>query len=80
MTHNLPYYHVGWPVTIRFTPAESERLSLIRTDLEAFVEQMEAQMILGEIDVAAGFDALVKGCEARNLEEFLDLLQKAYDR
>jgi len=80
VTYNLPYYHVGWPVTIRFTPAESERLSLIRTDLEAFVEQMEAQMIIGEVDLASGFDAMVKGCEARNLKEYLEVLQKAYDR
>lgn len=80
VTYNLPYYHVGWPVTIRFTPEESDELSLIRTDLESFVEQMEAQMIIGEIDIDTGFDTLVKGCEARNLSRYLQVLQKAYDR
>lgn len=80
VTYNLPYYHIGWPVTIRFTPEESDELSLIRTDLEAYVEQMEAQMIIGEIDIDTGFDTMVKGCEARNLSRYLQILQKAYDR
>lgn len=80
VTYQLPYFHIGWPVTIRFTPEESDELSLIRTDLEAFVEQMEAQMIIGEVDIESGFDALAKGCEARNLKRYLEILQKAYDR
>lgn len=80
VTYNLPYYHIGWPVTIRFTPEESEQLSLIKTDLEAYVEQMEAQMIIGELDIDTGFDNLVKGCEARNLSKYLNILQTAYDR
>jgi len=80
VTFNLPYYHIGWPVTIRFTPEESEQLSLIKTDLEAYVEQMEAQMIIGELDIDTGFENMVKGCEARNLSKYLEILQKAYDR
>lgn len=80
VTYNLPYYHIGWPVTIRLTPEESEELSLISTDLEAYVEQMEAQMIIGEIDIETGFDTMVKGCQDRNLSRYLQILQTAYDR
>lgn len=80
VTYNLPYYHIGWPVTIRLTPEESDELSLISTDLEAYVEQMEAQMIIGEIDIETGFATMVKGCQDRNLTRYLQILQTAYDR
>ena len=56
------------------------RAFLISTDLEAYVEQMEAQMIIGEIDIETGFDTMVKGCQDRNLSRYLQILQTAYDR
>lgn len=80
VTNQAPYYHTGWPATIKFTAKESEEMSLIETDLNNYKETMESKMIIGDLDVDATFDEFVKGLESRQLGRYLEILQTAYDR
>lgn len=79
-THQAPYYKVGIPATMKYTPEEAEEISLIVTDLDSYIATMESKMIVGELDIEENFDTFVKGCEDRGLAQYLELVQAAYDR
>lgn len=79
-TYLAPYYHVGFPVSIKYTPEEADELSLLVTDLDAYVDMMESKMIIGDLDIDATFDEFVAGCKARGVERYIEIQQAAYDR
>ena len=75
-----PYYKVGFPSTLKYTPEEADEISLLEVDLDAYIATMEAKMITGEADIDATWDEFVKGLEDRNLARYLEIVQGAYDR
>lgn len=80
VTHMAPYYKVGIPATMKYTPEEVDDMSLIETDLNNWIATMESKMIKGDLDIDATWDEFVKGCEDRGLEDYLKVVQTAYDR
>jgi putative aldouronate transport system substrate-binding protein len=74
-----PYYRTGFPVTY-FTKAENERINLIQTDLETYVQEMDAKFIIGDQSLDSNWDAFVKKVQGMGLAEMLKIRQDAYDR
>ncbi len=74
-----PYMQVGWPDSVKFTDSEYSTLALLSTDIEAYLDQMVAMFITGE-ESLDNFDAFVQGLNDRNLEQYLEIYQTAYDR
>ena len=80
VTHMAPYYKVGFPATLKYTPEEAEELSLLELDLDTYIATMESKMIRGDLKIDETWDEFVKGCESRNLGRYLEIVQAAYDR
>ena len=80
VTHMAPYYKVGFPATLKYTPEEAEELSLLELDLDTYIATMESKMIRGDLKIDETWDEFVKGCESCNLGRYLEIVQAAYDR
>ena len=76
----VPFYHEGNPGLYMFTAEESDELTLLTTDLAAYVDQAVAKFIIGDMDIDEEWDSFVSGCEERGIERYLELHQTAYDR
>lgn len=74
-----PYYVARWPEHIKLLENEASEANLIKTDLENYISQMEAQMITGDIGMDQ-FDTFVRGLYDRGLERYLEIYQGAYER
>ncbi len=78
--HNAPYAHVGWSPNIKLTADEATEATLIKVNLDAYLDAMYAKFVIGEADIDAEFDAYVAELEARELDRYLEIYQTAYDR
>jgi putative aldouronate transport system substrate-binding protein len=68
-----------YPGAIRFTSTESERLSILQTDIQTYIDQMEAKFVVGQ----ESFDTLEKYVATLNkmhVDEYVKILQAGYDR
>lgn len=74
------YYKTGYPTAAKKTQEESDELSLLLTDINSYVDEMESKMILGELDVDATWDTYLEGLNQRGIEDALEIQQAAYDR
>ena len=74
------YYKTGYPTGVTKTQEESDELSLLLTDIDAYTSEMESKMILGELDIDANWDAYLEGLSQRGIEDALEIQQAAYDR
>ncbi|GHT70355.1 sugar ABC transporter substrate-binding protein [Spirochaetia bacterium] len=68
-------YNYPW----RFTVEELEELSLLQTELVAFVEKTQAQWIDAG-GVEQGWDAYLQQLKRYNVDRYLELYKKAYQR
>jgi putative aldouronate transport system substrate-binding protein len=78
--HLRPFQTVShqFPAGVRFNPEELTRASILRTDLESYVNQMKAKFMTGE-EPLDNWDAYVKQLESMGMEEYLKIQQAAYD-
>ena len=79
VNHYAPYYHVGWPSTVKYTAEEADELALITTDIESYTDEMVTKMVIGEISLDQ-FETFREGLKTRNLDRLLEIHQAAYDR
>lgn len=79
INHAAPYYHIGWPSSIKFTAEESNELALISMDIESYTDEMVTKMIIGEVSVDE-FETFREGLKQRNLDRMMEIYQAAYDR
>jgi putative aldouronate transport system substrate-binding protein len=83
LTENLvrsePYYVVRWSTNIKLTEEEANEANLFLTDIESYIAQMEAKIIVGELGINQ-FDTFVNGLYERGLERYLEIQQDAYNR
>lgn len=77
--HYGPYWHVGWPSSIKYTAEENEELALLNTDINSYKDEMITKMITGEVSTDE-FESYVQGLKDRGLERMLEIQQTAYDR
>src|SRR5699024_9357115 len=67
-----------WPA-FTYTADENKRISILATDLEKYVSEMQAQFITGEISFDK-WDDYVKEVEKIGVEEYMEIQEAAYDR
>ncbi|MCP3782229.1 extracellular solute-binding protein [Micromonospora sp. A3M-1-15] len=67
------------PPPYPFTDEEREQVSLWETPLKDFVYQSTLQFILGQRDLSQ-WDAYVTELKAKNMDKYMDVVNKAYER
>lgn len=73
-----PYAEVPFPL-VYLTKEEQDKTAMTKTDLDTYVEQMEAKFITG-VESFDNWDKYVKTIESMNLKEYVKIYQDAYDR
>lgn len=68
----------GWP-PFTYTEEENRDLPALETDIVKYVNEMQAQFIVGKKDFAE-WDDYVKELESMNLEEYIDIQRAALKR
>lgn len=68
------------PQKFIFTAEEQEKVADISAALLAYMEEFKANVLVGNIDLDAKWDAYVAEIEKIGLEEWLNVTQAAYDR
>ena len=61
------------------TTEENDKIGTTATDLETYVEQMEAKFITG-VEPLSNWDDYVKTIESMNVKDYVKIYQDAYDR
>lgn len=77
--HSVPYFHVGWPSSVKLSPEEADEIALIYTDIVSYTDEMVTKMINGEI-ATDEFGTFQNGLKERKLERMMEIYQTAYDR
>lgn len=67
-----------WP-SFTYTAEENEELSILRTDLEKYVNEMQAAFITGEKDFSE-WESYVETVENMNVDKYMEIQKQAYDR
>jgi putative aldouronate transport system substrate-binding protein len=73
-----PYYKVAFPMA-KMTTEEAQEINSIETDLEPYVQQMEARFMIGE-ESFENYDAFIQGCKDRGSDRLVEIYQQIYDR
>lgn len=73
-----PYAEVPFPL-VYLTKDQQDKVAAVSTDLETYVEQMEAKFITG-VEPLENWDKYVKTIESMNLKEYVDVYKTAYER
>ncbi|MDF2924906.1 MAG: transporter substrate-binding protein [Paenibacillaceae bacterium] len=68
----------GYPL-VYYTDEEQKALNSLTNDINTYVLQMEAKFIMGAEPIS-GWDAYVSTLNKMNIDQFIDIYQKAYDR
>jgi putative aldouronate transport system substrate-binding protein len=61
-----------------FSPADNERLSILNTDIEAYVSEMRAKFIRGD-ESLSNWNAYVQQLNSMGLRELTEIMQRGYD-
>lgn len=69
----------AFPV-LSFTDEEAEVVNEARGFLYDYIAEHTAKFVTGQLDVDEGWDKYVAGFKAFNVDEYLSILQTAYDR
>ncbi|WP_254846833.1 extracellular solute-binding protein [Oceanobacillus sojae] len=67
-----------WPA-FTYTAEENDRIAVLETDLQKYVEEMQASFITGENDFAE-WDAYVETVKNMGYDEYMEIQQAAYER
>lgn len=62
-----------------FDEEVAKELSIIKTDLDNYVNTTIAQFITGELDIEADWAAFEKQCQSLRVDEYISIMQDAYD-
>ncbi len=72
-----PFAKTPFP-QVYFNQEQSERLAILNTDIQSYVEQMEARFITGE-EPLSNWDTYVETLKQLNVDELIQLHQEVYD-
>jgi putative aldouronate transport system substrate-binding protein len=70
---------IAVPPPAPFTDEEREQATLWETPLKDYVQQMSLKFILGQRPMSE-WDAYVTELKAKNMTQYLDMVNKAYER
>ena len=77
----LEYYTHSYPDFVMTTEEENTRIAQLDTDIDAYMDQMTAKFINGELELTEeNFAAYIQGLKDRGLDEFVQIKQAIYDR
>lgn len=84
-TETIAQYYVNAPATVtlpgmQYTDEESEFINDYGVAIQNYVEGNLAKWMMGESDIDADWDAYIKQLETLKVQEFIDIMQTAYDR
>lgn len=74
-----PYMKEYFPPAARYTKEESEKGTLLETDVNTYVEQMMTKFITGDEPIQ-NFDKYVENLKKMNIDELAKIKQTVYDR
>jgi putative aldouronate transport system substrate-binding protein len=74
----MPYGEVPFPVLI-LTNEEVDEIKPITTDLNMYIEEMEAKFITG-VEPLSNWPKYIETLEQMNLKRYVEVYQQAYDR
>lgn len=69
-----------WFPVVSLTTEESDKISLLRTQIKDYVDEQLVMFLAGNKSISGEWDAYVSEYANLGLEEYLDVLQTAYDR
>ncbi|NGP46185.1 extracellular solute-binding protein [Bacillaceae bacterium SIJ1] len=75
----IPYAKMPYP-QVYFTVEEQQRISMLKTDIDSYFEQMEAKFITGAQPIDETWDEYVETLQQLGIDELVELNQAAYDR
>jgi len=71
----------GFPQTYSLTAEETDEIVLIEAELEAYIDQMEAKFVIGELSLEKDWDAFQKHLKDElDVETYVKVHQQAYAR
>lgn len=62
------------------TPEESEEISALLTDINAYIEEMRVKFITGEMSLDSDWDTYVETLNKMGLERYIEIKQQQYER
>lgn len=65
---------------VHFTQEEIQKLNSVRTDIEDYVEQMEAKFITGNASLGSDWDDYLDTLQKMGVEEYIQIQSDAYER
>jgi putative aldouronate transport system substrate-binding protein len=79
--HLFPYQNddMVYPAAVRFDKGVADRAAILSTDLKKYTEEMQAKFIAGE-ESFDRWDAYLAALKNIGVDEYLSILQKAYDK
>lgn len=78
-TGYYPFMQPIFPSNARYLPDESERLSILSTDISTYANQMAAKFVVGE-ESFDNWDNYLNELKKIGADEFLEIKQAAFDR
>lgn len=79
LEHIKPYAEPMFP-HVHFTKEEIQSLNTFRTDIEDYVEQMEAQFITGKASIENDWTEYIDTLKDMGVEEYIQIHADAYER
>lgn len=74
-----PFEYFGWLNSTRYTKEEEDTITIIKADLEPYVDMMEAKFITGAISFDM-WDEYVNDLKKIGIEKYIEINQTAHDR
>lgn len=74
----LPYIKDSFPI-VKLTAAEQEEAATVSTDIDKYIEQMEARLISGDASLDT-WDEYVNNLKKMKVDRLVEIYQAAYDR
>ncbi|WP_066195641.1 MULTISPECIES: extracellular solute-binding protein [Gracilibacillus] len=75
----VPYAETPYP-QVYLTIDEQQRVNALKTEIDSYVEQMEAKFITGSESIEGAWDQYVETLNSLGIEELVEIHQAAYDR
>lgn len=61
-----------------YTEEESTEMATLRTDIDSYVSEYRAQVVVGELDLEETWDEYIKTLEQMGLERMMEIFDRAY--
>jgi two-component system response regulator YesN len=74
----IPYERVAYPM-VYFTPERQKQITALNADIGAYVDQMIARFITGDVSIEKDWDEFINTLNNMRVDELLKIYQDTYD-